>query len=723
MIRLPVFLALYLFFQTALFSQQPTVWLASTPSEPDKRAAFVLQDYLSRITLGKIEVFMTDDKPTGVTPVFVGNHPALSAYGYTFPTGMPDDAYFLQGIKGSFFIAGDGEMGAEYGVYDLLERLGCRYYSPRDLVIPNTTNLQLPQLQATTVKPAFPYRELHYEPAFDASWAKWHKLKTRQQKSDAWGMFVHTFEQLCPADVYFDTHPEYFSWNGAQRSPGQLCLSNDTVLNIVVKSLRQKTAEKPEAKFWSVSQNDNYDYCKCSRCAASDKRYNSPSGTLIAFVNKVAAAFPEITISTLAYQYTRQAPKGITPVSNVNICLCSIECGRGKTIEDGCPDFARDVREWSALTSNLMIWDYVVQFRSYVSPFPNWHTLQPNLQFFQQNRVQMMFEQGSGGVRSEFSDMRAYLLAKLMWNPQTDMDSVLVDFGKGYYGSLYTVVWDYIHELTESLKRNGSQLGIYDIPQNEPFISDTAFLNSKAYKRLRDYASMDRSHIREAWIPMHFALLEIVKKDTALLNKPAILVMELHEFVEECKQAGFVTLHERNLPPVIYHEQYVEYLEKYRRSRDSRSTSIQLAEPASNTYAKGNPMVLTDRLVGETDYRSNWLGFQGKDMSATVAVSGETPVSEIRVSFLQDQEAWVFYPVQVRMETSADGVAFTEVFNTKISLVPAGKKAVQDVVCTLKTPINARLVRVTAVNSKTCPSWHTCNGNPCWIFADEIVVK
>ncbi len=236
-------------------------------------------------------------------------------------------------------------MGPEYGVYDLLERIGCRKFSPRDSLLPKLPNLVLPKLEPTLETPAFQYRELHYEPAFDEAWARWHRLKTRADKTAEWGLFVHTFHLLCPDDKYFAEHPEYFSWNGAQRSRGQLCLSNDTVKQIVIEALREKMREKPEAIYWSVSQNDNYDYCKCPRCAASDARYGSPAGTLLAFVNQVAAAFPRKTISTLAYQYTRRAPKDIKPAPNVSVCLCSIECNRGEPITTGCSDFARDVDE------------------------------------------------------------------------------------------------------------------------------------------------------------------------------------------------------------------------------------------------------------------------------------------------------------------------------------------------------------------------------------------
>lgn len=734
--RLTIIFPLLLLCLARAGAQGPVIWLPADPSPAERRAAEVLAHYFRDMTRAEVLVHDqpgTSEKWRREQPIVLfGKHPALEPFGLDTPPELSDDAYFLQGKNNVFHIAGGGDMGAEYGVYDLLERLGCRKYSPRDSLIPAVARLVLPTLAPVLQKPAFPYRELHYEPAFDEGWARWHRLKTRHDKTQEWGLFVHTFHVLCPAKTYFSEHPEYFSWNGAQRSPGQLCLSNDTVRQIVTDALREKIREKPQARYWSVSQDDNYDYCKCPRCAASDIRYGSPAGTLLAFVNAVAAEFPDKVISTLAYQYTRKAPAGIRPAPNVSICLCSIECDRGQPITEGCRDFARDVAEWAALTDNLMIWDYVVQFRSYVSPFPNWHTLQPNLRLFQKHGVRMLFEQGSGGDRSEFSEMRAYLLAKLMWNPQANMDSILLEFGKGYYGSAQPAVWGYIHDLTTSLFANGSHLWIYDIPQNERFLSDsllrTHFLNLMYAERRLGADTVRQNRVLAARLPISFARAERAKTDSVALREILDDSREqsrrgLQLFVDGCKTAGFRNLHENRYTPEAYMQDYLSFIENQRIAAGSTAHAPVLTTPASATYAKGDPNELTNRRIGETDYRYNWLGFQGNDLQVTVQVQGDT-CSEISVSFLQDQQSWVFFPKRVVFEVSEDGVLFRQVHSEDIEIVPDGKKAIKTAGATFPAaPAGVRFVRVTATNIGTCPGWHTCNGNPCWIFADEVVVR
>ncbi len=780
---MPRFLFLFIFLPTffSVFSQKnlpPAIILAKNAAEPEQRAAKILQFYLKKITAADVPILSGSRTPNDRAPIFLGKNDLLEKWGIQVPLVMPADAFLIKSGAGSAVIFGGGEMGTEYGVYTFLEKLGCRKFTPRDSFIPEIKDFRLPEILQKLEIPAFPYRELHYQNAFDESWARWHKLKTNPKKEEEWGLFVHTFEKLCPPAEYFAEHPEFFSWNGKQRSAGQLCLSNDTVRQIVIENLGKKILENPRAKYWSVSQNDNFDFCHCPRCAASDKKHGSPAGTLLEFVNAVAAAFPEKIISTLAYQYTREAPVGIRPAANVSVCLCSIECNRGLPLADDptSAGFVRDVENWSKLTENLMIWDYVVQFRDYLSPFPNWHTLQPNLQFFQKNYAKMVFEQGSGRSRSEFSDMRAYILAKLMWNPSANMDSILTDFGRGFYGKrLQPIIWDYIDSLTVRLLETDKTLQIYGTPlvpakswMTEKDVNAYFSIFERGVMLVTDDSTREAEQLSEAMLPMVHTLLEQFKirdwgypqRDPARSGKFRYEYLPAHHnmvngWPELCQKFGYETMNENNYTP----EKYAEDMQKYfaegrvwhsfllvpdgqqilrqdwptvgsqtKTEVTGQKISVSLENPPSKIYENGNPEILLDSRRGTTDYRWNWLGFQGNDLVATVrqpdSLKNENlpEVSFVSVQFLQDQASWVFFPEKVILEISEDGQKFQKIREERIQIVPDGEKKVRRITAKFSSTKKIRAVRLTAVNQKTCPSWHTCNGNPCWIFVDEIVV-
>ena len=109
----------------------------------------------------------------------------------------------------------------------------------------------------------------------------------------------------------------------------QLCLTNPDVLRIAIEKVKQALRENPGSRLISVSQNDWYNNCTCPECRKIDEAEGSNAGSLIWFVNQIAEAiedeFPDVIIDTLAYQYSRPAPKNIRPRKNVCVRLCSIE--------------------------------------------------------------------------------------------------------------------------------------------------------------------------------------------------------------------------------------------------------------------------------------------------------------------------------------------------------------------------------------------------------------
>ena len=183
---------------------------------------------------------------------------------------------------------------------------------------------------------------------------------------------------------------------------------------------------------------------------------------MLRFVNEVAKRFPDKIISTLAYQYTRSAPLITKPEANVNIMLCTIEENRAKSLAGS--GFEKDLKDWAAITNNILIWDYVINFSHMVMPFPNWPTLQENIQLFKQNGVQMIFEQGYNSPSSEMQPLRAFLLSKWVWNPNLNADSLIYEFTENYYGPAGAIVREILRAQVKDLQNSGKSLTLYEPP-------------------------------------------------------------------------------------------------------------------------------------------------------------------------------------------------------------------------------------------------------------------
>jgi hypothetical protein len=539
--------------------------------EPERRAAEILQSSIQKISGALLPV------RTAVEPVREGvaaiGFPASSLPSEIAPQvpSLRRDGFLLATSQRNLYIVSGGGRGAVYGVVHLLEKyFGCRMYSPGVAVFPHRDEVIL-GCTFEIDNPANEIRIVYGEFALDPDYRDWMRLQIPDEFYGT-GYYVHTLQKLVPWQTYFASHPEYFALVNGKRVIDQPCLSRPEVFDIVVSKLRDEMASQPEKKIWSVSQNDNSTYCQCPDCLKAIEEEGSPAGPIIRFVNRVAALFPDKTISTLAYQYSRPAPRLTQPAPNVQVMLCTIELNRSRPIDNDTSSrsFIRDIRDWSRISGNLYLWDYTVNFSHFVSPFPNLHVLQPNIQFFYRRGVRQHFQQTNTGPGHESSELKSYLLARLLWNPDIDAKAVMNEFLEGYYGKAGPFIRRYIDALEGALKRSGAGLDIYEPPtaHADDYLSAP---NVAAYNSLFDKAEAAAAgdaavlgRVKTARLPLMYAMLEIgkndlfgprgfyVEKDGAFSVKPE-MVRLLDEFLARSEAAGVKTLNESGLTPEDYY--------------------------------------------------------------------------------------------------------------------------------------------------------------------------
>jgi hypothetical protein len=357
---------------------------------------------------------------------------------------------FVMRTKGEhLLLAGGRPRGTIYAVNRFLEdQCGVRWWTPWATNIRHRATLRIPKLNVRQ-QPAFEYRAPFWFQGFDPLWKVRNGVNDENRRIPAelggcitYKGFCHTFYPLVPPKEHFEKHPEWYSLIKGKRTHenAQLCLSNPELRDFMVGRVKAWLREAPDAAIISVTQNDCHGACECANCKAIDDAEGSPSGSMLAFVNyvaeKIEPEFPNVAVDTFAYQYTRKPPKMIKPRPNVIVRLCSIECNFREPLDGPSnADFFADLVGWSRICKRLYIWDYTTDFRNYVLPHPNWFTLGANVRLFQKYSVRGVFEQGAyQGYGGEMGELRAWLLAQLLWNPQQDDRALIREFLAGYYG-------------------------------------------------------------------------------------------------------------------------------------------------------------------------------------------------------------------------------------------------------------------------------------------------
>ncbi|MGL4738915.1 MAG: DUF4838 domain-containing protein [Cellulosilyticaceae bacterium] len=470
-----------------------------TKTTTSSRAASILKDYLARITSASFKV------TSALTP--------LSSIQFTESSDYGTDGFGYEVVGNKLIIKAAEEKSFVYAVYDLLERvIGCRYFTEDAEYVPTSDTLTIDVAPYHFV-PSIDYREIYYKGFETTSFAEKHKAAT-SKTHEGWGFWCHSFGDLLPSKTYFESHPEYFALLNGERHPqGEPCLSNPEVRRIMIENLRHFMDEKPECRFWSVSQNDDNNFCTCDACKAIDDHDESQMGSVLNFVNEVASLFPDKVISTLSYWYTRKPPKHTRPASNVHIMTCNIEAARGLPIatDPQCRESKEELEFWASISDNVSLWDYNIQFRNLVSPFPNLRTLAPNMQFFVKNNVKLLFSQCNREIGGEFSELRGYLLAKLAWDPYCNINYHMEDFCKGYYGDAAPYILEYIKQIHDVAETSHPRLDIFGGPEDarNTYLTESLWNNYETLFTQAEAAVANHKdlllRVQTAHLPIHYA--------------------------------------------------------------------------------------------------------------------------------------------------------------------------------------------------------------------------
>jgi hypothetical protein len=273
------------------------------------------------------------------------------------------------------------------------------------------------------------------------------------------------------------------------------------------------------------------------------RQVRSAVGSAHRLCNEVSAAiekeYPDKTIDTLAYGETEAPPRGIAPRRNVRVRLCPIHVCHAHPLErctsQASVDFLARLKGWDALTDSLAMWHYNC-FTNFLMPTHDFSGFPADLRLYRKHGVRSVFMQGTfvpGGGGSD-AELRAWVQARLLWNPELDADALVIEWMQGVYGAAWEPMHEWFDHQQAAALGASRHLYLQDAPPtfSEDFMAVGDELFDKA-ETLADSVAA-RNAVAKARLALRYVKLDSAKVPGA----------ELERFLAEARLFGLTQVAE-----------------------------------------------------------------------------------------------------------------------------------------------------------------------------------
>ena len=439
----------------------------AAPSAVEARAASELVRYVEKITGVRLEVGA--EAGDGRLPVYLGSA-AKGGLSQVEWSGLGEDGFVLKSGAEGVYVAGARDLGTLYGVYQLLEKhFGVRWFMPGDLgeVVPRSDSLVIGTFEETEV-PSFRIRWVE-----SGDWALRQKMNVGVEVGDRpvgvnWRWGFHTHFKLIPPETYYDEHPEWFALVGTKRrhpKPGrqgqQLCTSNPELIEEMARRIIEMFDADPSLDVLALAPQDGGGFCQCKSCSKQDEKrgpetawHATYSRRLALFNNevarRVAVRHPDKLIKVGAYAMYLRVPldDGYRPEPNLAVQVChTYSCNSHPIASEACPGntkyFRSELAHWAKICDHLFIYEYYNKGAWGGLPYYQVHLIRDDVPYYHGLGAEGFYTQPAGRRRWPVCGLNHYVAAKLTWDVDLDVDKLLDDFYRKFYGEAAEPMRDY----------------------------------------------------------------------------------------------------------------------------------------------------------------------------------------------------------------------------------------------------------------------------------------
>lgn len=416
-------------------------------------AAAELRQYLEKVSGAKLEVVHQPQRPMICLGLNASSRAAgvsvdeVAVEGFRIVT-KAGDVYILgpDTASGQRTAQGGTSTGTRNGVYAFIERfLGVRWLVPGEHgdYVPKAKSISIPQTDLVDA-PFFLNRRVPYTQQGRSEVKRWW---ARQRLG--WSLYLthgHNWRRTIPAS-HFDEHPEWFPERGGVRVPPtgryKLCTTDPGLVRAYADATIAYFDRNPHATCYSLSPSDSAGYCECEKCSALYE--TDPNGdrsvtpAILTFYNDVARLvaekYPDKLLAGYVYSAYVFPPKRAIPLEANVFLAWAPSFDYGYTLfRPGLQRQWEDLLvQWTQVTENISYYDlptHVLTDSGALNP--------PGLKIlrFLYPRLEAAGAKGVYVYGIEAWGRGAplnYLLAKLAWDPQADVEGLFDEFCEKAY--------------------------------------------------------------------------------------------------------------------------------------------------------------------------------------------------------------------------------------------------------------------------------------------------
>lgn len=404
------------------------------------------------ISLGKTSLLQATSVVDGIT------YAALNTDGYRIAT-----------VDGNIYLAGYGDYGTLYAVYDLLGDLFHYEFFYTD-IYDLDTGVKEVKLRSYDVKecPDIPMR------IYGWGYQLENVQTTNRQRIRNWNDFFipvngRNWHNTTSGFIPVKDYGEHSDWYSDDTAKTQMCYTAhgnaeeyEELIEHLSSTIVKLLEDNPTKSVVSITQEDSPVWCKCKTCNSYKEKYGSDSAAPVILCNKVADRVGELwreahdgedrengyDILYFAYRSTIQPPtkhldevdengKSIFKNEHTSAFFACSEMDSTQpltaTVNKSLIDYIKD---WQNITDRFYWWTYHDNYRQYFVPYNGINTLSEYAKFAREIHTNLWFAQmeyNQSGTSTGWADLFGYLQTNLAWNADGDVEAMTERFFQAVY--------------------------------------------------------------------------------------------------------------------------------------------------------------------------------------------------------------------------------------------------------------------------------------------------